>query len=367
MGDVTKIELPARGPSQATQIEQSRAIAEVQAAVVVAQQIPRVVPVSVGEMEESCKQLELAEQAFFSFPRGKKVVKGSTVHLARELARCWGNVQYGIAELSRDGERSEMMAWAWDVQTNTRASQTFIVPHKRDVDGKVVPILSMRDVYENNANQGARRVREAIFNVLPPWFTSKAEDICRATLESGGGKPLAQRVADAVRSFDGVGVALADLERSVGRKQSDWTAHDVTQLGVKFKTIDRGEASVEELFPRETQQAVSVAEIQAQQAPKSSETGDGSGGPVDAAGSPPSDTTPPTTPDPEPQVEVEVAQPVTDETKKAAKAAKAKLRTTVGQERLGELFDAEDISQLERTWTEAQAIRIIEIAGEHPS
>lgn len=251
--------------SQATQIEQSRAIAEVQAAVVVAQQIPRVVARSVAEMEESCKQPELAERAFFSFPRGGKSVQGPTVHLARELARCWGNVQYGIAELSRDRERSEMMAWAWDVQTNTRSSQTFIVPHQRDKRGGAEALTDMRDIYENNANQGARRVREAIFNMLPPWYTAKAEDLCRATLEHGGGKPLAQRVADAVAKFDALGVSAADLERSLDRPQSDWTAHDVTQLGIRWKSIDRGEASVADLFPREVVQAVTVADIKSQQ------------------------------------------------------------------------------------------------------
>src|SRR5262245_12533080 len=87
---------------QATAIEQSRAVAEVQAAVIVAQQRPRNVNAAVNEMRAACQQPGLAERAFFRYSRGGGQVSGATIHLARELARCWGNIQYGIAELRRD-------------------------------------------------------------------------------------------------------------------------------------------------------------------------------------------------------------------------------------------------------------------------
>ena len=94
---------------QGTAVEQSRAIAEVQAAVVVAQQMPRDIDRAVREMQRSCGQNSLAEKAFFRFPRGKDpdtgktlYVSGPSVQVARELARCFGNLQYGIVELRRD-------------------------------------------------------------------------------------------------------------------------------------------------------------------------------------------------------------------------------------------------------------------------
>src|SRR5690606_30100368 len=154
---------PAPAPErigQGTAVEQSRAAAEVQAAVVVAQQCPRNVPAAIAEMEQVCTQRTMAERAFYSFPRSGSTVSGPTVHLARELARCWGNVQYGLIEMRRDdayGE-SEMQAYAWDVQKNNRVSNTFIVPHRRDTRNGTQKLTDMRDIYENNANQGARRV-----------------------------------------------------------------------------------------------------------------------------------------------------------------------------------------------------------------
>ena len=87
---------------QGTVVEQSRAIAEVQAAVVVAQQMPRDIDRAVREMRRSCGQRSLAEKAFYRFPRAGETISGETVQLAQELARCFGNMQYGIVELRRD-------------------------------------------------------------------------------------------------------------------------------------------------------------------------------------------------------------------------------------------------------------------------
>ncbi|WP_225794730.1 hypothetical protein [Streptomyces aculeolatus] len=238
---------------QGTAVEQSRAAAEVQAAVVVAQQCPRNMQAAVAEMRESCKQQGLAERAFFRYSRGGSTVTGASVHLARELARCWGNVQYGLVELRRDDDygQSEMQAFAWDVQTNSRNSSTFIVPHRRDTKNGAKQLTDMRDIYENNANNGARRVREAIFAILPPWFVEEAKALCSQTLKDGGGKPLHTRIADAVKVFERFGVTTAQLEQKIGRPTAKWNEHDVAQLGVIFKSLDRGEVAVEDEFPPE--------------------------------------------------------------------------------------------------------------------
>lgn len=243
---------PAR-VSQATAVEQSRAVAEVQAAVFVAQQCPRNVQSAIAAMRESCAQPALAERAFFKFPRGGQTVAGETIHLARELARCWSNIQYGIVELSRDpvGKVSEMSAWAWDVQANTRVSNTFIAPHVRDTRQGAQPIVDLRDVYENNANLGARRVRECIFAVLPPFFVEEAKELCAKTLKDGGGIPLPQRIANCISHFKSIGITVDQLERKLGRDSAKWTDLDAAQLGVTFTSIQRGEVTKEEEFPPE--------------------------------------------------------------------------------------------------------------------
>ncbi|BDQ19729.1 V-type ATPase subunit [Rhodococcus qingshengii] len=242
---------PRTDISQATAVEQSRAIAEVQASVFVAKQSPRIKDMAVAEMRDSTAQKSVGDKAFFRFPRGGQTVTGPSVHLARELARCWGNINYGVIELRRDDEKgeSEMQAYAWDLETNTRNAQTFIVPHKRDQRSGPQKLTDMRDIYENNANAGARRVREAIFAVLPSWFIDEAVDRCNETIKKGGGVPLPQRIANSIGHFEGIGVTRAQLESKIGRPSDKWNEHDVSQLGVTFSSINRGEVTRDEEFP----------------------------------------------------------------------------------------------------------------------
>lgn len=245
---------------QATAIEQSRAVAEVQAAIIVAQRCPRSLQLALTAMRESCSQMGLAERAFFRFPRAGGTISGPSVHLARELARCWGNIQYGVSELRRDDEhgQSEMQAYAWDVQTNTRSMQVFVVPHKRDKKGGPERLTDMRDIYENNANNGARRLREVIYSILPPWFVEEAKEIANKTIVGGGGVPLPTRVANAVTHFESLGIVADRLEQKIERPRDKWTEHDLAQLMVIFKSLQRGEVTAEDEFP---QTRVTVAEI----------------------------------------------------------------------------------------------------------
>lgn len=253
---MTELAVPSRTatPStigQATAVEQARAEAEVKAAVVVAQQCPRDTARARNQMIESCEQIELAQRAFFRYSRAGNQITGPSIYIARELARCWGNVQYGIAEMRRDdaaGE-SEMMAFAWDVETNTRSSTTFIVPHRRDTRNGSVPLVDVRDIYENNANMGARRVREAIFAILPPWFTEQAKAVCNATIEKGDGTPLPERISGLVAAYERAGIMKRQLEEKVGVRVENWTARDVAALAVVWRSLVARETTREEEFP----------------------------------------------------------------------------------------------------------------------
>jgi hypothetical protein len=270
--DVERTSAPNGFIGQGTMIEQSRAMAEVQAAVVMARQFPRDELQAMRRMEIACGQQALADRANYRYPRGKDpetgkplYVTGASVHLARELARCWGNVQYAVAELRRDYDQhhSEVLAYAWDLESNVRASAIFVVPHARDVTRDKVPttmeLPALRDVYENNANMGARRVREQIFAVLPVWYRERALTVVGKTLAGSSTVPLPERIANMISQWDAkYRLTTARLETKLGRLVRDWTEQDLALLRVVWESLGRGEVTVADEFPVET---VTVAEV----------------------------------------------------------------------------------------------------------
>jgi hypothetical protein len=254
----TDIELPSqRTPtaqvepsSQATHVEQARATAEVQAAVIVAQKVPRDMGRVRAEMTEACGKLRLAERSFYKVPnRGE----GPTVHLARELASIYGNIDYGVRELRRDDNagESELIAYAWDQQRNTRSTRSFIVPHARMANKRRQKLVDLGDIYLNNQNIGARAVRECIFTVLPTDFVEEAQDLCRRTLADGEGEPLEQRISKMIEAFGTKGVKPGQIEAKIGRPRSSWTAGDVAHLRIVYRSIEHEGLAVDDEFPPE--------------------------------------------------------------------------------------------------------------------
>lgn len=240
------------GASQGTVIEQSRAIAEVQGALMVADRRPRDKARALNEALESCRTREVAEMAFFKFARGGGSVAGETIHLARELARCWGNIVHAVVELDRNDDtgKSEMMAYAWDLETNARCQLQFIVPHLRDKKGGATRLTDVRDIYENNANMGARRLRECIFAVIPQYLIKNAADECRRTLEAGESEePIAVRTAKLLTAFANIGVDKSRIEAKLG-SVAQFTSVDLANMRIAYQSIRRNEITADDEFPR---------------------------------------------------------------------------------------------------------------------
>jgi hypothetical protein len=237
---------------QQTAVEQARAVAEVAAAVQVARQFPRDMDRVMADVEDACSDYELAREAFYQVQnRGQ----GPSVHLARELARIFGNFQYGVHEMSRDDQanggegQSEVQAFAWDVERNTRQSRTFQNPHVRMKDGRRVPLVDVQDIYLSNQNVGARAVREVILTELPKKLVRYAEALCRKTLEAGPeGQSIEQRRKVAIEAFARGNVTEAQLVKRVGRPVGEWTAQDVAELEVLFDSLRRGDTTKDEVF-----------------------------------------------------------------------------------------------------------------------
>lgn len=232
-------------------IEASRAIAEAQGKLVIAKRFPRDEVQAYAKAIEACQRPSMAEKAFYSFPRGGQTVEGPTIRFAEELARCWGNIDYGIKELSQDNGKSEMQAYAWDLETNAQSVQNFTNPHQREQGKKMVALTSQRDIYENNANMATRRLRSRILAILPSWFVEDCVEECKKTVAGNNELPLVDRVKKMVVMFAKFGVTQEQIEKRLKRKVDTMTADDFVEYIGIFNAIKNKESKISEWFESE--------------------------------------------------------------------------------------------------------------------
>ena len=237
--------------SRNTQTEMmiSRQAQEVQAAMVIAKKFPRDDVESYNRIIQSCKRKSLAESAMYEYPRGGTKVTGPSIRLAESMAQNWGNLDFGITELDqRDGE-SQVMAYAWDLETNTRQVKIFSVPHVRSTKKGNVPLTDPRDIYEMVANQGARRLRSCILGIIPGDVVEAAVRECQKTLVSGNDKPLIDRVRDGIRLFEEkFSVTQEMIEKYIGCKCEAFSENDMIRLNNVYRSLRDGMASREQYF-----------------------------------------------------------------------------------------------------------------------
>lgn len=232
-------------------IEASRAIAEAQGKLLIAKRFPRDEVAAYTKAIEACRRKTMAEKAFYAYPRAGKTVEGPTIRFAEELARCWGNIDYGIKELSQDEGKSELQAYAWDLETNAQSVQNFTNPHQREVGQKMVSLSSQRDIYENNANMATRRMRARILAILPAWYVEGCIAECKRTLAGKSDVPLVDRIKNLVINFKKYGVSQEMIERRLKRKAETMSADDFTEYVGIYNAIKEGESKVAEWFGSE--------------------------------------------------------------------------------------------------------------------
>lgn len=164
------------------------------------------------------------------------------------IARCWTNLNYGLIEMTQADGTSDVIAFAWDLETNIRASRQFKVAHQRKAHGKVVDLTDPRDVYEMVANQGQRRVRACIEAVIPRDIVEEAIGVCNGTLAGNTEESLEDRALKIVQAFDKLGVTQAMLELKLGHPMKATIEQELADLRKIYTSIRDGVAKREDFF-----------------------------------------------------------------------------------------------------------------------
>lgn len=231
-----------------TQVAQSRAEHEVQAAYVIAKKFPRNENQAIANIMNACKRHSLAEKALYAYPRGSEMVTGPSIRLAEVLARYWGNVDCGVREISQANGVSVAEAYAIDLETNTRMTKIFHVEHKRYSKKKgFTKLTDPRDIYELVANNGSRRLRACILGVIPGDIVEDAVLQVGKTLESSD-VPIKEQIKKMVLAFDEFGVKVEHLEKRLGHNLDSTIPAEIVTLKSIYRSIKDGMATRESFF-----------------------------------------------------------------------------------------------------------------------
>ena len=228
-------------------VSASRQAQEVQAAMVIAKRFPRDEYAALQRIERACHRRGLAETAVYAYPKGGTTVTGPSIRMAECLAQHWGNVDFGVVELEQKDGESVVMAYAWDLETNTRQTKVFTVRHERKARGSVVRLDDPRDIYEMVANQGARRLRACILGVIPGDVVESAVQTCERTLAASE-EPLEKRIRAMVSKFGELGVNAEMVAERLGHKLEVTTETELVQLRRIFTSLRDGMAKREDFF-----------------------------------------------------------------------------------------------------------------------
>jgi hypothetical protein len=198
------------------QTDQSRAVAEVQAAMMIARMNPRNPIDSMDRILNACTRPTLANAAVYQYSKGGTDVSGPSIRLAEVLAQQWGNIKTSVRELDQANGSSTVQTIAWDLETGYQSEKVFQVPHLRYSKGGSKKLEDPRDIYEHVANQGSRRLRACILAVIPGDVTEAAVNQCDMTMRTKA-DTSPEAMAKMVESFAVFGVTAAQIEKRIQR------------------------------------------------------------------------------------------------------------------------------------------------------
>jgi hypothetical protein len=236
----SRTNMPSAVNAGSVAIEQERAIAEAQGQLILAKKFPRDVNAAYAELMEACRMPAFAATAFYSVPRAGSKVSGPSIRLAEEIARCYGNFQYGHRELGRNEGKSEVEVYAWDMEKNNRSIRQITVQHTMDTREGPKKLRDQKDVDDKIANVASKQVRGRILALVPKWMVESAIEECRKTLAGGNDEPISVRVRKMTQAFAKYGVTSDHLERHLGHKLDDVLADELVDLMGVFNAIKEG-------------------------------------------------------------------------------------------------------------------------------
>lgn len=190
---------------------------------------------------------ETAQTCTYSVPRGGKAITGPSVHLAKILAQCWGNMRVDAKVVDIDQKQVTSEAVCFDLENNLAIKAQV----KRSIVGRQGRFNDdMITVTGNAANSIA--LRNAILSVIPRAIVDKVYNAAKQTI-TGDISDKTKLIARRKQVFDGLketyGITEAEVLKAVGKAAIDHITPDdlVVLIGIGQAIMD-GDTTVDQAF-----------------------------------------------------------------------------------------------------------------------
>lgn len=243
-------EIMTRQTSQVGEYQESKQLSEIKGKMFLARQFPRDPEQSLQNVLMECQRPKLAEAAQYEYPKGDSVVTGPSIRLVEVLARHWGNIDSGVAEIDTHSDHTVVKAYAWDLENNVSDEKTFTVQHVRTTKRGSYKLTDERDIYEMVANKAARRKRSCLLAVMPGWYVEAALDACNETLRNSvaNGKPIEEVREAVVTAFAEFGVSPDNIAAKLSRPIDKLDPNDIVKLRHLYAAIKDGFVKAQDAF-----------------------------------------------------------------------------------------------------------------------
>jgi hypothetical protein len=234
----------------------AREQAEIQARIISAKKFPRNELDAWTKIKKAMLRPVFAERSFWSFPRGGKKTEGPSVHLAREAARCWGNIASGFRVISIDEEYVHLRAFATDLENNTTKEfdEKFKKLVYRKSSGWVTP--DERDLRELTNKHGAIIERNAILQIIPRDVIDDAVVTAKITLSQLAAGELKANKQDIIKklvsAFSDFGITASMLEEYLGHELSMINETELTELRGIGSSLRDGNSKPSDYFKKKS-------------------------------------------------------------------------------------------------------------------
>lgn len=228
---------------------QSSDRADVDTQVATAKQYPRDVTRCVNNaVTMASMDVDTAQMMGYALPRGGKPITGPSVHLAKLIVSCWGNIRAGAKVVDITDKHVVAMGVCWDMENNV--SMQYEV--RRSIRTKTGGRFSddMITVVGNAAN--AIALRNAVFAVIPKNIVDKVYRAAQQTITgdlTDETKLIKRRSACLTHFHDEYGITEDEVLKLAGKHTVNQIKADeiALLLGIASSLRD-GDTTIDELM-----------------------------------------------------------------------------------------------------------------------